>query len=226
MFQENKKGFTLIEMIGVLAIIAILVSAVAPRIFESISDSKVTTVGTFVKTLRSSISKYYADMGTVMPLTDVNSNTAVIDNGGSAINANASAAQIRNALESSLIKRKAASQTGGKWANFTGPYIEKFERNNPPIGTFMSLYTTTANNNGAAAAANSYRNFDLNNDGTYDLPNNEEIVVLFLDEVTDKQWNKIDNMLDSKSTGLTDDQRKARGKVKLNGDQLYIFINE
>lgn len=220
---QNKNGFTLIEMIGVLAIIAILVSAVAPKIFESISDSKVTTVGTFVKTLGSSLSKYYADMGSTMPLTDVSANTATIDANGSWVGPGGN---VNNALETALTHRKSASQTDGKWQNFNGPYIEKFERDNPPIGTFMSLYTNTANNNGNAASATTPQNFDLDNDGTNDIANGNDIVVLRIDEVSEKQWSKIESMLDTKADGLTTAQRKARGKVKLNGDEIYILVRD
>ena len=59
---KTQRGFTLIEMIGVLAIIAILVGAVAPRIFEAIEDSKITSSSSLVKSLQSSVSKYYSDI--------------------------------------------------------------------------------------------------------------------------------------------------------------------
>ena len=64
----RRLGFTLIEMIGVLAIIAILVAAVAPRIFDAISDSKITSATTSIKSLQSAVAKYYADVGTLYPL--------------------------------------------------------------------------------------------------------------------------------------------------------------
>lgn len=221
MNKTQKNGFTLIEMIGVLAIIAILVSAVAPRIFEAIQDSKVTTVGTFVKTVDGAISQYYKDMGTTMPLADVSANSAVIDANGSYVT---SGQNVNNALETALTHSKNANQVSGKWQNFNGPYLDKFERENPPIGTFMTLYTNTADNSGNAASANTPRNFDLNNDGTNDIPNNTAVVVLRIDEVSEKQWSKIENILDTKSDNLTTDQRKARGKVKMDGDEIFILV--
>ena len=38
----NRKGFTLIEMIGVLALIAILASLLLPKIYEAINGSRIS----------------------------------------------------------------------------------------------------------------------------------------------------------------------------------------
>jgi len=58
-----QKGFTLIEMIGVLAVIAILAAVVAPKIFDAINDSKVTSLAEDIATIRTSVTSYYKDTG-------------------------------------------------------------------------------------------------------------------------------------------------------------------
>ena len=56
---NKRSGFTLIEMIGVLAIIGILSAVVAPRVIESIRDAKVTSAISSVNSARSAALNYY-----------------------------------------------------------------------------------------------------------------------------------------------------------------------
>jgi len=70
-----EKGFTLIEMIGVLAIIATLAAVVAPKIFDAINDSKVTSLAENISTIRAAVTSYYKDTG-VFPIQYSNSTVA------------------------------------------------------------------------------------------------------------------------------------------------------
>lgn len=56
-----KKGFTLIEILVVLAIIATLLSLVAPRYFDSIDRSKEKILKHDLLVMREAIDKYYSD---------------------------------------------------------------------------------------------------------------------------------------------------------------------
>ncbi|MDX8387481.1 MAG: prepilin-type N-terminal cleavage/methylation domain-containing protein [Ghiorsea sp.] len=61
--KNKEKGFSLVELIGVLAIIAILASLVAPRVFTAIEDAKISALIQDVQRLRTVATQYYKDTG-------------------------------------------------------------------------------------------------------------------------------------------------------------------
>jgi general secretion pathway protein G len=62
--KNNNQGFTLIEVLVVLAIIATLLSLVTPRYFNSIDRSKETILKHDLITMRDAIDKFYSDKNT------------------------------------------------------------------------------------------------------------------------------------------------------------------
>lgn len=57
------RGFTLIEMLVAMAILALLVSLVVPRYFESLDRSKDTVLMDNLKNTRDVIDRFYGDNG-------------------------------------------------------------------------------------------------------------------------------------------------------------------
>jgi prepilin-type N-terminal cleavage/methylation domain-containing protein len=57
------KGFTLIELIVVMAIVALLVSIAAPRYFRSVEIARESALRTTLKVMRSAIDQFAADKG-------------------------------------------------------------------------------------------------------------------------------------------------------------------
>lgn len=61
--RSRLAGFTLIELVVVMAIIALLVALAAPRYFHSIDRSKETVLKANLAQTRDALDKYYGDNG-------------------------------------------------------------------------------------------------------------------------------------------------------------------
>lgn len=61
--KYKNSGFTLVELLVVLAILALLLTLAVPRYFTSIERAKDATLKEDLNTLRESIDKYFADNG-------------------------------------------------------------------------------------------------------------------------------------------------------------------
>lgn len=61
---NGSRGFTLIEVLVVLTIIATLLSLVTPRYFETIARSRETALRHDLAIMREAIDKFYGDTGT------------------------------------------------------------------------------------------------------------------------------------------------------------------
>lgn len=66
-----QKGFTLVELLVVIAIIAILAAIIAPNAFKAIEKSKVSKIVGDCKTIENATLQHYADTGT-WPVFDNN----------------------------------------------------------------------------------------------------------------------------------------------------------
>lgn len=63
--NHRQQGFTLIEMIGVLAVIAILAAVLVPKVFEAINNAKVNNAAMTCQTVKTAIADHYAKFGSL-----------------------------------------------------------------------------------------------------------------------------------------------------------------
>lgn len=60
---RNQRGFTLVEMIGVLAIIAVLAAMLVPRVFSAINDSRINSAVMSYNGVKSAAMMYFGKYG-------------------------------------------------------------------------------------------------------------------------------------------------------------------
>ena len=65
--KNNRKlgAFTLIEMIGVLAVIAILAAVLIPKVFEAINNSRINNAAMSCQTIKTALANHYAKYGSI-----------------------------------------------------------------------------------------------------------------------------------------------------------------
>jgi len=61
--SRKRAAFTLIEMIGVLAVIAILAAVLIPKVFEAINNSRINNAAMSVQTVKTAMADHYAKAG-------------------------------------------------------------------------------------------------------------------------------------------------------------------
>src|SRR5437867_4235623 len=59
-------GFTLIEMIGVLAVIAILASLLIPKIYEAINNARISNASLSYNSVKTALADHYAKFGSLL----------------------------------------------------------------------------------------------------------------------------------------------------------------
>jgi general secretion pathway protein G len=62
-YRAGRRGFTLIEVLIVMALVALLLTIAIPRLFGSLEKSRETALQENLKVMRTSLDKYYADKG-------------------------------------------------------------------------------------------------------------------------------------------------------------------
>ncbi len=217
-FPNKEQGFTLVEMIGVLAIIAILIALLLPKVFQLIASSNARSLAAAVRTYETAVTSYFADVGSLYPLNATGVPTAeATGNSATAISLPA-----RLTLDITDPLNTGANQ----FVRFRGPYAEKFNSaNSPGIGATILMPTGPAV---ALATATTGTNigWDLKgDDGNSDLATGAQVAYLQITGVALGDAEEIDGIIDP-GIGATAAQRQLRGRVKYDtaSSQLFIYL--
>lgn len=123
---KNNKGFTLIELIIVVIILAILAAIIIPQLRGSTDDAKLSALDTNLSSMRSAIELYYTQHNNVYPGTIAN-DTVV---GVTAAHASTAAAFVAQTTKYSDVNHNTSDVYNASTFKF-GPYAKKAIPKNP-----------------------------------------------------------------------------------------------
>ena len=75
------RGFTIVEMVVVVAIIALLAGVITPLVFRYLDEAKETATRQEMASIREVMGKYYTDMGGQLPPTWVTDGSGEVFSG-------------------------------------------------------------------------------------------------------------------------------------------------
>lgn len=115
--QKNNKGFSLVELIVVIAIMAVLVGVLAPQLIKYVEKSREATDIQNADSIATAVKTYFADQegvdGTVTVTVKDNDNMAVATDGTHA----AIVADVETALSNAGFAKTSTKLKGTKWAS-------------------------------------------------------------------------------------------------------------
>lgn len=213
--SNPRVGFSLVEMIGVLAIIAILAVVIVPKVFSTIASSRVTNAVGSINSMKSAVTEFAGKYGTI-PVTDNNSR---IDD----------LLSTAGMLEGRFVVKLGTQPappiiSGANWSRSAGNWTATGGSNQNSQSRLISR-----NSNATAPATANGSNFRL--DGSNNLPGNSRVVSAVVVNLTANEAHELSLRLDGETftpaTSTVDDQT---GKVvyrRPNGNGLttaYVYI--
>jgi type II secretory pathway pseudopilin PulG len=160
--SRKAAAFTLIEMIGVLAVIAILAAVLIPKVFEAINNSRINNAAMSCQTAKTSIADHYAKWGS-LPFDGGAAPPAALTIAAGAAYANYDKLLVgEQFLDKPLATKISAPNDTGIKGTLSGT-----------PGTRVDLVNITGNAVGTAVTGTDETYFDLGLTGTVDAGKND-----------------------------------------------------
>jgi prepilin-type N-terminal cleavage/methylation domain-containing protein len=197
--QKRRKAFTLIEMIGVLAVIAILAALLIPKVFSAINDARVNGLCVTCETLKTATADHYGKYGRFDAA--FGTNTAALN-----FAANVAPSYDRTVLiPEGLLDR---------------PFTAKIAGGDPSTNAVMQLVQSPAFGNAGTG-------YSL--DGVNAVTNAAFVVEAVIYNVASADAKDLNDRLDGPSLGAAAGQADAKGRVEyatpVNGlTTVYISL--
>lgn len=211
--NRRKKGFTLVEMIGVLAIIAVLAVVIAPKVFSAIRSSRINGTLVSVDTFKTMSAEFVGKYGT-LPVTNNNSriDDLFIEAG---LSDERFAAKI--GLQSDIYAKEGAAWTRGT----NGAWTAAGGSNQTSTSRIICKTSSTKAPNTAGGA-----NFQL--DGTKNIQSGARVISAFLKSVPEAEARELSERIDGIELS-TASGTDAKGKVVYNKPSngitdVYVYM--
>lgn len=193
-------GFSLVEMIGVLAIIAILAVVIVPKVFSTIASARVTSAIGSVTSLKASVTEFSGKYGNI-PITNANQR---IDD----------LLVAANMLESRFAVKVGAQQTAtsnaaATWAFTNGTWAPTGGASQAALSRVICIASNTTAPNAANGA-----NYNL--DGTTNLPSGSRVVSAVLVNIRASEALELSQRIDG-------DVMSAANTATLDADGKVVY---
>jgi prepilin-type N-terminal cleavage/methylation domain-containing protein len=219
---RSRAGFSLVEMIGVLAIIAILAVVIVPKVFSTIASSRITNAVGSVNSIKTAVSEFAGKHGTI-PLAN---NTLRVDD----LLVRAGMLESRFSVK---VGNAASGSQGGTWALVNGTWTSTAGGTNQAAAPVQSRIISVNSNAVSPATANG-ANFCLNpstpiNLATDSLPAGSRVVAAVIAGVTAAEALELSRRIDGDNLSEPDaTTADARGKCVYPAGagvkNVYIYV--
>ncbi|MDQ8203043.1 type II secretion system protein [Pelagicoccus sp. SDUM812003] len=211
---QRKRAFTLVEMIGVLAIIAVLAVVIAPKVFGAIRSSRINGTLVSIDTFKTAAAEFVGKYGTI-PTTNNRSRLDDLFMEAGLVDERFSA---KIGLQGDVY-----AQTGATWTRGTnGVWTANGGSNQTAVSRIIC---GVANANAPETAGG--RNFRL--DGTNNMASGARIISAWLEGVPEAEARELSERVDGEGLS-TETGADGLGKVVYrapNGNGLtdvYIYM--